>query len=106
MAAEFCVTCKARYGRIKAGVHRLDGEPACEECFHGGNADAIARCRKSRVNVEEKNMSERICDTCRKPMHGRTKGPTCKACRTAGGGQSRRTIQRHANREPRAKEAA
>lgn len=33
MAAEFCKSCRARTGQLRAGVHQLNGEPACEDCF-------------------------------------------------------------------------
>lgn len=92
--AEFCNPCRVRHGRLRAGVHRLQGEAACEECFHGGNAEAIARCRKSRVNVDrviepsadgvkEEKME---CKTpgCGKRLNANNQLGYCTPCRKAG----------------------
>ena len=87
---EFCKPCLRASGKKIPAAHMANGEPMCERCFHGGNLRAIADCHRDRVTVQEKNMSTRTCDTCKKPMHGRTKGTTCRACRNgekdAGGG--------------------
>ncbi len=102
-----CKPCRERTGKIVPATHVISGEPMCEHCFHGGNERAIAECLKDRIHVgaglqaarKEGPMSERLCDTCSKPMHGRTKGTTCRKCRngaeTAGGGRrGKRTARR------------
>ncbi len=58
MTAEFCRPCKER-GRLAVAVH--PGQtPMCEACFHGGNAEAMAKCSKSNVVVQEETMAK-IC---------------------------------------------
>lgn len=91
MSTEFCHPCREDRGRLRAGVHRLDGRPVCEECFHGGNEEAIARCRKSRVNVivpgsEQAKEETMECKTpgCGKRLNANNKLGFCTPCQKAG----------------------